>query len=479
MKPLTLTHSDGTIEVLYDPTPKQLQFHQRTEPNVLFWGGRGSGKSVALRWEAHIRALNTPNFTYVILRRTYPELQKSHLMFISQEMKKLGGYFHHQNKTAIYPNGSKGIYSHCSGEEDVLNLLSAQFTWMGVDEISTFPWDMFTKLAASVRVPKNSGLIAMVRACTNPLGTSAEDIQHYFIDKDVDPEVDPDYNPADWFNIKANLVDNPHIDQEQYRKRFSGLAPHVRKAWLDGEFAMENALFDFFPTKHVTTPDGETNIPYHVVTTLDLPKLVKASRIYRAIDAGWFPDPTICLWIAHLGNRYIVIREKLWYKTVASDIARDIKLVDEELGIQKVSMTYCDPSMDVNTTADIRTIRDIYEQHGVPMECSINNREMFASSVHKALNEEAELNVPRLQIYGPRCPYLTKSIPQQRYNLKKPEALADSTTDHGVVALAYFLMTHSADDHVSILAGSKPKPWMNPRKQTKFVLGSENVRDTR
>lgn len=88
---IALTDANGVETVLYEPTEKQAEFHSRVEPNVLFWGGRGSGKSMALRWEAHARALSHPGFTYVILRRTYPELQKSHLAHIAREMKQLVG----------------------------------------------------------------------------------------------------------------------------------------------------------------------------------------------------------------------------------------------------------------------------------------------------------------------------------------------------------------------------------------------------
>lgn len=468
-------NTGGNRVVLYDPHPKQLEFHGRTEPNVLFWGGRGSGKSMALRWEAHMRALAHPGFTYIILRRTYPELQKSHLIHVPREMRQLGGVFHYTDRVATYPNGSKGFFSHCQSEEDVLNLLSAEFAWAGFDELSTFEWDMFTKLSASVRVPLHSGLTAMVRAATNPLGPSAAKILEYFVEKQVDPEEDPDYVASDWTSVHANLEDNPSLDREQYKKRFSGLAAHVRKAWVDGEFILENALFDMQPKR-----EGK---PYHVVTDLNMKEVVNASTIYRAIDAGWFPDPTICLWIAHLGNRYIVLKEKLWYKTVASDIAAEIKEVDASLGITRVAMTYCDPSMNVNTTADVRTVRDVYEMNGIPMESSINNREMFASSVHTALQEEAEDGVPRIQFYASGrltgCPYLVKTIPQQRYNPKHPLAMADHKDDHGVVALAYFLISSSSMERHAIESGGGLRRWMRQKDEKRFVLGHDNVREPR
>lgn len=457
--------------VHYTPTEKQMQFHARTEPNVLFWGGRGSGKSKALRWDAHMRAMTIPNYKYVILRRTFPELQRSHLLEIPSEMKKLGGRFHYTEKKAFYPNGSIGMFSHCQNEEDVMNLLSAEFFWAGFDEISTFEWEMFTKLAASVRVLKDSGITAMVRAATNPLGVSAENINRYFVLKNIEPDEDPEYNPNDWFEIKANVEDNPHLDRDQYKKRFSGLPEHVRRAWVDGEFGLENALFDFHPTK-----GGK---PYHLIDQIDLPGIVKHAQIYRTFDLGYFPDPAYCAWIAHFGHRYIVFHEKTWFRAVASEIAADMQEIDDMLGIKRIVTTYCDPTLEIHTGADIRTIKDTFELKGVPMECSVNNREHYAAAIHTALIEEAEPGVPRVQIYlngKMGCPYLAKTLPQQRFDPKRPLALANHRDDHAAVALAYFLISTGSMEHRNI-STMKPKPWLVPKSSDRLVLGRSNVKD--
>lgn len=462
-------------QILYVPSPKQQDYHLRTEANVLFWGGRGSGKSICGRWDAHMRALAHPGFSYVILRRTYPELQRSHLVHIQREMKQLGGHFHHTDRIAHYPNGSRGYFSHCANDDDVLNLLSAEFALMVFDELSTFEWEMFTKLSASVRVPVGSGLIAMVRGLTNPLGPSAQNLVDYFVTKTVDPEEDPDFNPNDWYAIHANLIDNPHLDQGQYRKRFAGLPAHVRKAWVDGEFVLENALFDFHPTKKNSFGDTK---PYHVIPDIDLKKVIEASTIYRAIDVGWFPDPTVVLWIAHLGNRYIIFHEMLRHKTTAADMATLILEEDARLGIKQVAMTYCDPSMDINTTADIRTVKDIFEQNRIPMECSINKRDLFATVVHQALNTEAYVDLPKLQIYqnGPRgCPYLVKTLPMMRFNPKDPHKMDDHKDDHSVVALAYFLISSAASD-INPIQFTKQRPWQVEKRGERDVLGSDQVR---
>jgi hypothetical protein len=205
----------------------------------------------------------------------------------------------------------------------------------------------------------------------------------------------------------------------------------------------------------------------------------RSVQIYRGFDLGFSPDPAYCVWIAHIGNRFIAFKEKLWLRTVAVDIAKD--MVAESEGM-KISMTYCDPVMDMKTAADVRTIKDIFEENGVPMESSVNNREHYAHAVHTALQEEVQdgldaegnpIMVPRLQILdkhagpGLGCPYLIKTIPQMRYDPKHPLRMADSKNDHGVIALAYFLISSGATERrITNVIYRVPK-WMRPKEAEK------------
>jgi hypothetical protein len=194
-------------------------------------------------------------------------------------------------------------------------------------------------------------------------------------------------------------------------------------------------------------------------------------QIYRGFDLGFSPDPAYCVWIAHIGKRFIAFKEKLWLKTVAPDIAKDI--VAESEGM-RVAMTFCDPVMDIKTAADVRTIKDIFEENGVPMESSVNNREHYAHAVHAALQEEAEPGIPRLQILdrcppNMGCPYLIKTIPQMRYDPKNPLRMADSKNDHGVIALAYFLISSGATERRSVSSLYRLPKWMRPKEETRII----------
>ena len=472
---LIVTLPDGTPHTMYESNPKQTQFHLDPTPNLIAIGSRGSGKSLALRMDAHMRALSIPNCNLILIRNTFKDLEKSHLIYLPQEMKLLGGSYHATSHIAYYPNGSRLFFSYVGSEKDSFNLMSAEFIGAYFDELSLIPWEYFRLLCASIRTTKemtSKGIYPVIRAATNPLGQSASTVQHYFVYKDVDPEDDENYFPASWGSIQINMEDNPHLDIKEYKKQFAGLPDHIRKAWLEGEFQEENALFDFKPSKN-----GK---PYHVIFDCDIKELVSKGQIYCAFDMGYFPDPAYCIWIAHLGSRYVAFHEKAWFRKIASEIAQDIKDENLKLGIKRTTMTFCDPSIDIHTGADVRTIKDTFEMNGVPMENSINNREMFAHAIHSALAEEALPGVPRLQIYNggkyAGCPYLIKTLPMQKYDPKHPLKLANHKDDHPCCSLAYFLISSGSMERKGMTPAEAKKPWMLPKKHEKWVLGRENVR---
>ena len=480
---LTVKLPNGADFVMYTPTEKQKEFHLSNVSKLIAIGNRSGGKSVMLRFDAHMRALSCPGVNLILVRKTYKDLLKSHVFFqankimpwgsLKKEMELLGGDFNKTDYICHYPNGSRLFLSYVGHESDALNLLSAEFAAAYFDELSTIPWDFFTKLAASVRVTSDAGWKAVIRAATNPLGESTPEIMQYFVNKEIDFSQEQDYDPREWGHLRVQAQDNPHIDSAKYLKDLASLnlPEHIKRAWIEGEYFDEAALFSFFPTK-----DGK---PYHIIPEFDVAGAIKRGRVYRVYDHGYKPDPAYCAWLVHLGNRYVVFHEKVWYETVVKDIAASIKEEDEQLGITRVVETYCDPTIDIKTGQDYRTIKDLFDQFGVPMTCSINNREQFASAVHTALAEEVSAGVPKLQILsnGPRigCPYLAKVIPMMRYNPRRPMALDDHKHDHPVVSLAYFLISNASYDKLETRQ-VKLRPWMRPNKEEIWTLGNSSRR---
>ncbi len=198
-------------------------------------------------------------------------------------------------------------------------------------------------------------------------------------------------------------------------------------------------------------------------------------RIYRAIDSGFYPDPTVCLWFAVMGKQVIVFKERVWYRTIAKQVAKDIRA--ESVGMQVIT-TYADPTIGMRSghgaSEDIQSLKDIYEREGVPIELATNDRALYAHAINSALMEEIDPWTPRLRIYEPGCPYLARYLPKMQVDEKNPSALADHKHDHPIVTMAYFLMNYMPDTAPPLV--HRTYKWMRPKSGARQVIGRNNVR---
>lgn len=462
---LEVTLEDGSLDVVYEPQAHQKPFHLSNVSNLLALGTRGTGKSHTLRFDVIIRCLLFPDFKALIIRRKLTDLRKSHLIFIGAEMKRLGcGTYRQTTMDCIFNNGSLIQFSHCESDKDMDNYLSSQWDYIGFDELSTFTLEQFLKISAAVRTVITNPFIGLVRACSNPLGPGAAWMKQWFIDHDVDYAEFPDYNPDDFEMQFSSLDQNKFVDRKEYEKRLKNLPEHVRRAWLLGEFVDEGSYFsDFRQTK-------EDGTPWHVIKTLptwkgqylrELPWI----NIYRAVDWGYFPDPAVCLWLAVLPNkRAICFKERTWRRTLASDVALQIKAESQDMHVLE---TFVDPTMFIKTGQSPYSIAEHFEQNGVPCTPSQNDRELYGYAVHHYLNTEIDAE-PQIQIVGPACPQLVKTFPLLQMDPLDPRKIADGP-DHWVIALAYFCMGQVPPSRDPIVP-SMPR-WMMPKQKQHQVVG--------
>lgn len=448
--PLAITLSNG--EVFYDPHPgrqtaalwwltrRVANKRDAFAGNVFIYGNRGGGKSRLVRAFFHNCALTFPGLRYIVVRRHYPDLTKNHLIYLHQELLVLkAGKLLRADHQVNYSNGSVGFYSQCETAGDVDKVVGAEAALLFVDEAPQIAFELLRMMAPSLRVPINAPYRTLGILSGNPTGESIDDIWRYYVDKDVDPEIDPEYDPADFHSLELRLEDNPSLDPKEYRKQFAGLPEHIRKAWLDGERMQDRTLFTVIPRKN--------NQPYHYIS--DLPRIdgkrlvdVEWVQWVRAFDMGFYPDPAVALWIAIVGRRVIVVHERTWTNTIAKDLAAGILQETKDLlGRELPMVTYADPAIDIKTGHDAITVRDTLELNGVAIECSVNDRVLYADAIHGLLGEEVEPGVPRLQIYEPGCPNLCKYLPRMRWDETNPRKMANHSCDHWPITLAYFAIS--------------------------------------
>lgn len=246
----------------YVPTPKQVDAHeaQHVYKYTLNGGAAGPGKSRELREGSYHECENVPGLAVLLLRRTYKQLEDTHLREFTKDQHFLEAEYLDGKKMMRFKNGSLIQAGHCETEADAQNYLSTEYDLIIFDELVTFEEGPALEIMTRARTSKPAVLArggARVWAASNPGGRGALWVKDFFIDHAPDPEQYPKYRPQDWHFIEARLDDNPYIDPD-YRAQLENLPEMRRRQLLEGDWtAYEGQFFGEFRSQR----DGQ---PWHV-----------------------------------------------------------------------------------------------------------------------------------------------------------------------------------------------------------------------
>lgn len=157
------------VPVVWRPQPRQAEFMSRPEPEALYGGAAGGGKSDALVIEA-LRQVHIPHYRALILRKTYPQL--------SDLVDKSQVYYHRAFPQAQYnatahvwnfPSGAKIYFGSMQYTKDRTNYQGKAFDFIGFDELTHFEWEEYSYMMSRNR-PTGPGTRVYMRATTNPGG---------------------------------------------------------------------------------------------------------------------------------------------------------------------------------------------------------------------------------------------------------------------------------------------------------------------
>jgi len=151
----------------------QWRFHQSPAFEVLYGGQAGGGKTESLLIEA-LRHVHVPGYNGILFRRTFPELEQPQgLIERSREFcPRLGGRFNETKTAWRFPAKSMVLFRHMEGEPDRLKHQSAEYAYIGFDELTTFTEQQYLYLFSRART--TCGVVPKIRAGTNPGGIGHE-----------------------------------------------------------------------------------------------------------------------------------------------------------------------------------------------------------------------------------------------------------------------------------------------------------------
>lgn len=451
----------GQRKVLYDPLPHQKEMHASTARFTLVEGGRGSGKSTAIRWHAYQMCMAIPRFRALIVRRTMPELEQSHLGFVPFEANQLGladNAWHTTLHVLRFENGSTLRFGHAQDDAALAKYLSSEYELIGLDELATFSLRQFFFLCSSLRSPIK-GYVPCALAGTNPVGPGAGWVKRFFIDKNPSKIEAPEYDASEYKSIHSTMDDNPHIDRVAYDKILSNLPSEaLRKALRHGEWVVEGQAFGEWTPQKV---DRETLAvtPWHVIDTLPTYRgrpiiYEKHIEIVRVLDWGYAAtgNPGACIWFACLPDGS-AIAFKEWYfsQTLPADVAAGILARSEGM---KVRYTVGDTAMWQEHEGP--SIAESLAAAGLPMIEADKQRIPGWVQVHKWLRTTIATpdgrEHPMIRFLRPSkglespddlgCPNAIRTIPEMVCDPNDPEDIVTrGVEDEAADLLRYFVMS--------------------------------------
>ncbi len=218
----------------YPPWPKQRVFLCLDHIlDVGFGGAAGPGKSDALLMAA-LQYVNVPDYTAVLIRRTYSDLAAPGALMDRAEkwLRDTDATWNEQKHRWTFPSGARLAFGYLQHDRRMEELYdSTEFHYIGIDEATQMTERQFTYMFSRLRVVEEIaqyGVRPRFRSATNPGGVGHDFYAaRYSLGEYADQPMDPDRA-----FLPGKLEDNPALNPEEYDRallQMSDLVDYQRK----------------------------------------------------------------------------------------------------------------------------------------------------------------------------------------------------------------------------------------------------------
>lgn len=208
----------------------------KTYKYVLFGGTKGSGKSRFLRFAAVwwlyylFKKYKLEGLRAGIFCEDYPALEDRHISKIRVEFPDwLGDFKEQKHEFHLKPWYGGGVIAF-RNLDDVAKYESAEFAWIGIDELQKNALPVFNTLRQRLRWPGISTEDLKFVGAGIPGGEPW--VTQYWIDRIFPPEEKEQHK---FFFIQALPHDNPNLDPEYYNS-LNSLPASERRAYMEGDW---------------------------------------------------------------------------------------------------------------------------------------------------------------------------------------------------------------------------------------------------
>lgn len=235
-------------DVVWQGTPRQNEFLQADEFEVLYGGAAGGGKTDGLLIDClclQHGGLYNAKHRAILFRRSFPELRD----MISRALEIYpaidpGASYNKTEKLWTFSSSAVVEFGYLQNDNDRLKYRGRAWNYIGFDEITLWATDVCYVYLFSRCRSTDKTLPRYIRATTNPDGPGQGWVMKRWgieeagkatcIPVDIiDPELRQITTIMRRF-IPARLSDNPHLSNTGYREALLQLAPEERDALLMG-----------------------------------------------------------------------------------------------------------------------------------------------------------------------------------------------------------------------------------------------------
>lgn len=459
----------------YQPQPKQQLLHQCPANEILFGGSAGPGKSYSIRHEALTWGLRVPGLQIYLFRRTYPELEKNHILPILNEWGERYGKYNQQQRRYNMFSGSCIHMCHAQYDKDVMMYHGAEIHLLVIDELSTFSEWQYVYLRNRVRCTlriksRYKHRIPGIICASNPGGPGHEFAKRLFVDycrikydeaykRDGLLEYGPIYiHPSKregsdiYYGVRraaakdggmlrayipALLEDNAILMERDpgYRNRVEAMPEPFRSAYLEGDWEMFVGQAFGFNRKH------------HVCAPFPIPQY---APLYFTFDWG-FAKPYSCGWwfTDNDGRIYRFGELYGWNGTpdtglrhTDSEIVERVIAKEIDLGLRSESgqwqmghiVRLCDPTCFNKKPNYLgggqgTPTSEVFSKAGLIMQPGDPSRVLKIRQFHERLRVPKDDSAPMMMIFD-TCEHFIRTIPLMQIDIKKPEDIDTTLEDH-------------------------------------------------
>lgn len=427
---------------------------------LLFGGAAGSLKSETLLVDAGLEYRNSA-LRAILLRRSYPELEKSLIRRSRELYSSMGGVYHEQRRKWTFPSGATIEFGYCEAEKDIYRYQGAEYSYIAFDESTHFSEFCIRYMLSRLR-SVDSALRLRLRLASNPGNVGHNFHKALFQGKTClhcrHPGDHP-YHPGlvgEWPSdareirktitfIPGNITDHSLLNRD-YRATLDSLPGAVRRALLEGCWdVFEGQYFDNWRAEDMVIArpligEGE-NWPCWVGADYGFNGSQAAAYLFcKSPACARFPNGQIFVL-----EEYTARHQKA--ADFACELARRFARREEGGAGRKIQAWYLSPDA-WSRRGDDRSLADqMIEASGLPFAPAATDRIGGAMLIYTQL-DRGELKI------ADTCRELQEAIPTRIHDPGRPDdvlKIAGDPLDDCLDALRYGLYTFISPPRVSPL----------------------------